>query len=112
VGAITRPCPVRLTEAEKVSFGEALARETALLAETEDNLAAMRSDFKAKAEEHRAQINRISRIIQNGYESREVPCQEKRNFEENSVIVFRVDTGEIVETRAMTDADRQMEIKA
>jgi len=99
-----------LKDEERLELGQRLAREQQNLAQTEDRKAEVASTIKAEIEAHRATINALSRTLNNGYDYRDVDCDIILNFESNAVMLVRVDTGEVVESRAMSAEERQREL--
>lgn len=101
---------VRLTPEERLA--KAHARETA---EAEiDRLAAELDEIKesyrdrVKGLEERAAKARAD--FATGTEERPVACVEEPLFEQNAVLIRRVDTGEVIDKRAMEGDERQLEI--
>ena len=62
-------------------------------------------DAEAVAEGLRARQRAISRVVLEGREERDVECHVRRDRANRTRIVTRVDTGERVEERPMTDAE-------
>jgi hypothetical protein len=96
---IKRDVDVELSEVEKAAL-----RESACAAlDTVDELADRIKTLKAGAKEARAKAKR-------GTETRMLECREEKDFRLGEVRVVRSDTGQIVETRAMTGDERQVKI--
>jgi hypothetical protein len=55
-------------------------------------------------------IKTLSAAMRSGKERREVECIETHQFDTNTVIITRTDTGKVVEKRAMTLQERQTEL--
>lgn len=75
------------------------------------------AEYKAAATIGRTQVagmdvnlRRLARIVRDGVEARPVECEAR--IVGGNVEVERLDTGEVVETRAMTAEERQTEIGA
>ncbi|MBW1937119.1 MAG: hypothetical protein JRI84_16565, partial [Deltaproteobacteria bacterium] len=56
----------------------------------------------------RAKLKLLAQKIRQGSEMRLVKCRVEQDFLTNSVKTYRLDTGELVEERAMTAEERQM----
>ena len=52
-------------------------------------------------------IRELSRKIRDGFENRDVDCLEVFNWEEGKVSCTRLDTGEEIWHRSITDQERQ-----
>jgi len=75
--------------------------------------------FKAVKDEHNANVKflnaqsqRLRHAADSGFEYRDVPCVEHFDFDRHVVIVVRQDTYETVDSRPMTDKERQMPLPA
>lgn len=107
---ITRELPVLLSDNRKKKLGDELAHLTVTIDLKQDDF---RATSKAKAKEIRdlkKDQSRIGKALDTGKELVEVQCEERQVFAQNKVEVVRKDTGEIVETRAMTGDERQLDI--
>ena len=69
------------------------------------------SDFKAKIDAKDSLISNLSNNVNNGYEYRSVDCEVEMDSPKKGMkTTTRIDTGEVVGTEKMTDADRQEEM--
>jgi hypothetical protein len=100
--------PVRLTHDELIERGNALALERQRYNELE--MAAKNAAKKAKDDlaEIDAEIDRLAGIVRAKAEPRPVRCKTARDFERGVVETMRLDTGEIVDSRVMTEQERQV----
>lgn len=55
-------------------------------------------------------LRRLNRIIVNGEETRPVRCEVRIDRRAGSADTVRLDTGDVIETRGLTAAERQFEI--
>lgn len=97
-----------LTADEVAEQAQVLAREIAALNETEKQLDAIKSEFKAKTGKSEAIIQSASRLVRDKSEHRSVECEASYDYDDLTVKITRIDTGEIVEDRPMTYGERQM----
>lgn len=104
---LTRNLKCILTEDETRLYGMDLARSNASKDESEERKKEVDAQLKAEIESHSTRALNLARKINNGYEYRDVECVTDLNFTKNSATVTRLDTGEVVEKRAMTDDERQ-----
>lgn len=96
-----------LTETEIKAAGAQLARSYSEITDLEDQKKSSASDFKARIDGSTAQASILARKIQNGYEFRDIECEEVWNWDEKSVDVIRLDTFEVVKSRTMTAGELQ-----
>jgi len=101
---------VLLTPDEERYFGKEIARARQELAAVNDELDEVKSQFKSKIESCEKEQNRFMVLLNNGYEYRQVECEVVNDYKAGTVRVTRMDTGELVEERAMNDIDRQREL--
>jgi hypothetical protein len=99
-----------LTRSEIRAAGERMARAEGEKRENEATLKSVVASYKAKIDEAAAIIGGEAEKIRAGYEFREVEVQVIHNYETGKVNKYRIDTGEEIESRAMTAGERQMTI--
>lgn len=96
-----------LTEEEVAQAANELAREVASLKELDEALISIKSEFKGKMEKSEANISVKARLVRDKHEYRNVECDVIYNYTDCTVTITRKDTGEAVETRKMTFAEKQ-----
>jgi hypothetical protein len=96
-----------LTDKEKKSISEELARAVEEIEKNEDDLKATSTQFKSKIAENEAIMRQAASKIRNGYEMRRVECEVEKNFKTGSIVCTRLDNMDIVYERAMTADERQ-----
>lgn len=101
---------VMLSDAEERQLGKDGALQRQLSARISDEFDGVKSEFKSKIEKCEAEQNRIATLLNNGYEYRDVECEVVSYFTDGVVRVVRLDTGDTVEERAMTELERQREL--
>ena len=72
---------------------------------------AVASQLKADLEQSVNDLRVQSGKHRDGYEYRDVDCEVEKNFRMGLVTTTRLDTGEIIEERAMTTEERQQALK-
>jgi len=107
---VTKPMPVKLTDAEVLKYGRDAARAVADRTRIEAEFDSVKADYKSKIGEQTAIIGKLSPRIHSGIETRDVECEEVRNWTKGTVTVTRMDTGEVVESRPMREDEKQMEV--
>lgn len=103
----TKSLPCKLTEVEKITRGRELASTMEEKDQLQLKIEETKSEFKTKIQGLDFQIGELKRIVLDGSERREVECFYHKDFENNSVLTVRSDTGEEVDSRRMTPEERQ-----
>lgn len=104
---LTQLLPVKLTETEIKERGRKLAHLYEEIEIAEIGKAAAARASKDRIETLQAEAGAIARVIRSGQEDREVQVQEEKDYSEGVCRMKRLDTGEVVETRAMTPQELQ-----
>lgn len=99
----TRELPCELTPAELAARADAMA-EAELAVE---RLKLERGEVSDAIKAQRLLRRKLAGVIDTGIERRDVRCVWTEDFTHNCFHLVRQDTGEVVDTRAMTAADRQ-----
>ena len=107
----SRELPCELTDVELLTHSKDLAKLNQDLVEKETRKKEVASDYAAQLSAITSTIQVESRKVATGIEYRFVECQWVPNFTEDINELFRLDTGEIIETRAITQQDRQAELE-
>ena len=97
------------TESEKKDIAAEMAQKIVTLQQTEDDLKAIKSDFKSQIDGVQAGINSAATKLTSGYDMRSIKCQVVPNYLKKVWEYIRVDTGEMVKKKSMTSNDLQME---
>ena len=99
-----------LMDSEKLARADELARTLAQLREHESTMANIKAGWKKISQELEAKVSFYGKIVGSGKESRAVECREDLNWEDKTVDCFRLDTGELVDTRPMYAHELQAEM--
>lgn len=105
-----RELPCKLNDAERVELVNQLSEHYESLAEVEIEMKIASNDFKSKLKGLESEIREKSRLVRTGIEYRKVGCDVVLDYEMGSVNVVRSDTDEVVESKAMTDEQRQQRL--
>jgi hypothetical protein len=117
----SRSLPCKLGQAELSEKSDEMARHQLEVNNIEAAKKSANSHFKAKLDEKAAQLTGLAQAIADRAEYRSVKCEwrfEQAGFDSDRNPVFhpeqktlvRLDTGEAVEVRPITDAERQMKL--
>ncbi len=99
-----------LTIDEKNASANELAHKQKQLEQIEKDRKDRMASFKAQLDETKAQIAELSNKVTLGYEYRNFRCNLDIDFVKKIRIFKEVDTGEVVDTRAIDPDDYQMRI--
>jgi len=102
-----RSLPVLLADDEIKILGETLARKDREKRNLEAEKKLNAQSFKDKIDTLDEDMRSLATTIRDGREYRPVECREEFNYERGIIEVMRVDTGEVVEQRRMTESERQ-----
>lgn len=107
---VVRSLPCRLTEEELLKAGGDLATAVQDIATEEGRQADMKASMKAKLAEIEARRTQLAIKVSRKEEHRDVEVDIWQDFQRAIVQEIRRDTGEILNTRVMSDAERQQHL--
>ncbi|MDR4483865.1 MAG: hypothetical protein R3B95_11740 [Nitrospirales bacterium] len=105
---IERDLPCKLTNEELLSIGKRLGALSDECEKRAVEKAAFNKELKEQEEKAQDEMSVLRRELRTGIQPRIIECEERHDFERGAVTIMRLDTGEIVEERTMTLADRQV----
>ena len=105
---VHRTLPVALTTEEKINFGRHLAQLYADYQQVEVAKKEAAESFKHQLDRLDGRISYLAGVVRAGEEPRDVECVWRCLFETNSKELIRTDTGEVIETKAIEAAERQL----
>ena len=100
-----RRLPVALSDPRRSVLEADLVRVTCERTEKDAELAALKVEIRGLAKSEAS----IAEVLRDGEEEQDVWCRERMTVETNTVDLVRLDTGEVVDTRAATSEDRQLD---
>ena len=104
-------CKHRLTAEEIAKLHDVLVEKNIELRRVEDEKSTVVSRFSSQIKEVRKVMNETVSTLTNGYEFRPTECAWVVNWDANKSELIRVDTGEIVRDREITDGERQLRLQ-
>ncbi len=107
-GVETRTLPVELTDDELLQRGDELARAIQAVREEERHQKAQREAMKDALASLQGDCARLAQVVRERAEPRSVGCRIVHDYAANAVQLVREDTGEVIESRAMSDHERQL----
>lgn len=108
---ITRHLPVPLDQYRKNALGTELAAQRMEEMRLTDHMKNVTESLKALIKDTQKNQNIAARTIHQGFEMKEVPCRQVIHLETNTVRIYREDTGEEIETRALDANERAQLLK-
>lgn len=93
--------PVDLTAAEKVTKGHKAGALKKAIQKVRAEMKLATADHKETLKNHQANLDSILDDLESGTEERKVECVERKDFKRKKAETIRLDTNEVVETRAM-----------
>ena len=103
-----RDLKVILTEDELKDIGKKQAQAVKQKSSIEWEFGVVKNEWKKKINDQEKIVHKCAELVNDGFEVRPVNCQWRYSWDENRKDLIRLDTGEIVETLAITADERQM----
>lgn len=107
---IYRNCLVNLKDDEIRARTDSMMEAMNESDNAERTFASVKDEHKSKIKTIQATIQRLRNAITSRIEWRDVECSEVFDYQKNLVHVFRNDTNQKVESRSMTDKERQQNL--
>jgi len=105
-----RELPVPLTEEELAAYRDVLAEAAIAEQELLDTKAEISKDYNEQIKAERVVIADKASCIKSRSQQRWVECEEHHDFKTFVVSIVRMDSGEIISTRPMSEGERQTPI--
>lgn len=96
------------TDKEMADLASVMADKTQELKRIDANAKAAAAQFKSDKESAQNEIDNAARKYRDGYEMRDVECEETLDFESGVVRYWRSDNGDLAQERKMSNEERQM----
>jgi hypothetical protein len=107
---ITRLLPVRLTAKEAEERAQSLAATKLEIDRLSVECKVVNANFKDQLKGLGEQLRRLANVVKAGEEQRDVACEVTLDFTEGNYYVLRLDTGEFMDTRPLTEGERQLNL--
>lgn len=98
------------TNEEMAGLATIMADKTQQLKGIEQNAKAAAAQFKSDKEAAQNEIDSAARKYRDGYEMRDVECEEVPDFTNGVIRYWRTDNGELGQEKKMTNEERQMRL--
>lgn len=100
-----------LTDSQIKTYSAELARLTQEQAELEDRKKEVTAGYKARIDACISSTRVVARKVATGKEMRDVDVRWELDFDSNAKYLFRLDTYQVVDTKPLTEDERQMCLK-
>lgn len=98
------------SEEEKKQLAQTMAQNVIKVRDLEEEKKAVTSQFASQINEAVATSNSATQKLESGFEMRTVDCEELFHYDEMRVFTIRLDTGEQIKGRDMTNEELQQEM--
>jgi len=98
------------TEEEKRELAENMARKVTEADELEGQKKTVTSEYAAKINSANTEAQSTAKKLTSGFEMRQIDCEEQLDYDQKEVTTIRLDDGEIVETRTMSNLELQQSL--
>lgn len=98
------------TEEEKKDLAQVMAQSVIKIGELEKEKKAATSQFASDINQETAKASSAAQRIESGFEMRTIDCEKHYIYGANVVRTIRLDSGEKVKERTMTNAELQQEM--
>jgi hypothetical protein len=105
--SVIRKLKVRLTDVEWGAAAKQLGSVQADLNDMKQAQAQYVAEFKVAYQGLNEKFAQLGECVRSGEETRTVECMERGDAKRLVIELYRVDTGELVETRPMTSQERE-----
>jgi len=101
---------VPLNPEQVASYGNELSQACIKYGEVNAERKKINSEYNDKLKELQKTIDTLSANIQNGFEEKDVECDERLNKKDQKVEIIRLDSMAVVETRDIESEDLQEDL--
>lgn len=107
---VIRNLKCKFSEEHQNKFGHDLAKEESSMRDLEERKKDANKTFAEEAREISKKISILTDNLNFGYEMKDVACKETINFVSGTMTCVREDTMQTVETRPLTEEEKQLSL--
>jgi fructose-1,6-bisphosphatase len=104
---ITRHLPVRLDQYRKNALADEMAKFRGEEIRITEHMKRVQTSLKAQIVEAQHKQTIAAEAINNNFEMKEIACRQVIDFDQNTVTIYREDTGDKVEERALEPKEKE-----
>lgn len=104
---VMRHLPVKLDDYRERALSHEMAEARREEMRITDQLKRIQDSYKAQIKDAQNRLTNAAEAITNGFEMKEVGCRQEIDFATNTIRVYRVDTDEKIEERALEPKERE-----
>lgn len=98
------------TEKEHSELAMVMAEKSQELKQIDQKAKTAAAQFKSEKEQAQGELDSSASKYKDGYEMRDIECEEVPDFEEGVIRLFRTDNGELAQVKKMSNEERQMRL--
>lgn len=95
---------------DKVDIAEEIGRVCSEIEDLKKSLQLSTADYKGRINVQQSRLDTLEDFLSKGVMVIDIECREVPDYASETVKFVSVDTGSVVQTRKMTDLDRQMKV--
>jgi hypothetical protein len=99
------------TAEERQQLGQDLAQTLGEQSGIQEDLEAIKAQFKSKLSEVSGRVNAIANKVRSGYEMRSFKVEKRMDLKAGTYTVVRLDTGEVIEERPLYENEKQIALE-
>jgi len=103
--------PCKLNEKDRADAADKLATAIQRVESLEIEKKTLNTNFKGQIDTQKEQIHKLTIEVKDGISQRSIDCELALNYSKLRAILTRLDTGQIVEERPMTEEEKQMKFE-
>jgi hypothetical protein len=106
-----RDLPVALTPEQLEALSESLTDSLIQIQQLKEEAKDYAAEIKGKIAKHAAAIAKLTPIVHDRQEMKDVECEAVFDYVNNRVTVTRLDTEEVIEDRDLAETEKQMQMQ-
>lgn len=108
---VIRNLSCQLTQEELEEKSEVLTGALMKIEELKEDLKLYSGGIKEKIKNHSATVAKLTKVVHDRFEQRDIDCEAEFDYKANRVTVMRLDTHEVFEDRDLAETEKQMQMQ-
>jgi hypothetical protein len=101
---------VYLTEDERMAASKKLAETLWERDQKQDEAKSKAAEYRDEVKALSATVSELQTVVRSGVQHRLVDCEDRKNLAAGTIETYRLDTGEMVESRPMSGIEKQADM--